>query len=710
MNKNILDKSHNPKERAEHLVSQMTLEEKASQLSYESPAIERLGIPQYNWWNEALHGVARAGTATVFPQAIGLAAMFDDAFLEEIGDIVATEARAKHHEFVRQGDRDIYKGLTMWSPNVNIFRDPRWGRGQETYGEDPYLTAKLWVAYIKGLQGSDPDCLKTAACAKHYAVHSGPESLRHEFDAVVSQKDLWETYLPAFEACVKQGQVESVMGAYNQVNGELSCASPTLLQKILRNKWGFEGHVVSDCGAIDDFHMFHKVTKTPVESAALALKNGCDLNCGHTYLQLLLAHKEGRVTEEEITLSAKRLFTTRFKLGMFDEGHPYQNIAYEVNDCKAHQDKNLEAATKSMVLLKNDGLLPLHKEKINSIAVIGPNADRQIALYGNYCGTAAQMITPLEGIREAVGEETKIYYSPGCHLYKSRVEAMTRENDRLTEALSMVQRADVTVMVMGLDSPIEGEQGDANNAYSSGDRNDLGLPPAQQILMDAVYKLNKPLILVLMSGSAIAAKGADENCSAIIQAWYPGAMGGRGLANILFGKASPSGKLPVTIYQSAEDLPPFEDYAMKGRTYRYMEKEALYPFGFGLGYGKIKLANLTGPEKGLEGEQVTLEVLAENPGQEPVEEVLQCYVKVLNSSLAPTNPSLCAFKRVRLKPGEGKKVAFSVAFEALQVVNEKGKRVVDGKEFEFYVGVSQPDGRSLQLTGQKPLLCRYKLV
>ena len=407
-------------ERAREIVGKMTLQEKAEQLTYNAAANERLNIPRYNWWNEGLHGVARAGTATVFPQAIGLAAIFDDEFLEKVAEVVSTEARSKYNEFSKNDDRDIYKGITLWSPNVNIFRDPRWGRGQETYGEDPYLTSRLGVAFVKGLQG-EGKYLKTAACAKHFAVHSGPEGVRHEFNAVTNNKDLYETYLPAFEACVKEADVESVMGAYNRTNGEPCCGSKTLLVDILRGKWSFKGHVVSDCWAIVDFHMNHKVTSTATQSAALAIKNGCDLNCGNVYLQMMLAYKEGLVSEEDITRATERLMATRIRLGMFNDDCEYDEITYEVNDCKEHNKLSLEAARKSMVLLKNDGILPLDKSKIKSIAVIGPNADSKIMLSGNYYGTASKYTTILEGIHDEVGEDVRVYYSEGCHLYKDKV-------------------------------------------------------------------------------------------------------------------------------------------------------------------------------------------------------------------------------------------------------------------------------------------------
>lgn len=689
-------------ERAKEIVSKMTLQEKASQLTYNSAPIEHLNIPMYNWWNEGLHGVARAGTATVFPQAIGLAATFDDELLKKIADIIATEARAKYNEYSSKEDRDIYKGITLWSPNVNIFRDPRWGRGQETYGEDPYLTSRLGVAFVKGLQG-EGKYLKVAACAKHLAAHSGPEGIRHEFNAEVNVKDLNETYLPAFEACVKEADVEAVMGAYNRVNGEPCCGSKTLLKDILRDKWNFQGHVVSDCWAIADFHLNHGVTRTATESAALALKNGCDLNCGNVYLQMLLAYKEGLVTEEDITRSAERLIATRIRLGMFDEDCEYDNIPYEVNDCKKHNDVSIEAARKSMVLLKNNGVLPINRKNVERIAVIGPNADSQIMLKGNYAGTASKYTTILEGIYEAVDENTRIYYSEGCHLYKDKVEDLAQVNDRITEAVSVAERSDVVILCLGLDSTIEGEQGDAGNSYGAGDKEDLSLPKPQQLLLERVLESNKPVIVILGAGSALSLDGLEDKCSAIVQAWYPGSHGGKAVADIIFGECSPTGKLPITFYKNVDNLPEFTDYSMKGRTYRYIEEEPLYPFGYGLTYSKVELSNLAISDINENFDDVDVTVTIKNIGNCDIEEVLQCYVKDLESKYAVLNHSLASFKRVNLKKSEEKIVNMKINRKAFEVVNENGERILDSKKFKIFVGISQPDRRSIELVGIKPL-------
>lgn len=681
-------------ERAAALVDQMTLDEAAGQLKYNAPAIPRLGVPAYNWWNEALHGVARAGTATVFPQAIGLAAGFDEDMHRDIADTIATEGRAKYNMQARHGDRDIYKGLTFWSPNINIFRDPRWGRGHETYGEDPYLTAKLGVAFVKGLQG-DGKYLKSAACAKHFAVHSGPEAVRHEFDAKVNEKDLYETYLPAFEALVKEAEVESVMGAYNRVNGEPACGSKTLLKDILRDKWGFEGHVVSDCWAIADFHLHHMVTATAPESAALAMENGCDLNCGNTYLHLLQAHQEGRVTEGQIRQAAVRLMTTRILLGLFDDDCEYEQISYLQNDTDANDALALKAAEKTMVLLKNDGVLPLDLQKLKTVAVIGPNADSVPALEGNYNGTSSRYVTFLEGIRKACEGQARVLYSLGSHLHKDRTSGLAQADDRLAEALGVCDEADVVVLCVGLDATLEGEEGDTGNQYFSGDKETLELPDSQRKLIQAVLKTGKPVVTILSSGSAIRI----EEGNAILQAWYPGQAGGTAAANILFGKVSPSGKLPVTFYHGILELPDFTDYAMANRTYRYFTGEALYPFGFGLTYSRVSVLEASAQVQG-GGAAVT--VTMRNMGAADTDEVVQVYIKDEESNFAPLHPALCAFKRVSLKAGETKTVLLPIDYKSFTVVDNDGSRLMDGKRFSLYVGLCQPDAVSEKLTGQKP--------
>lgn len=689
------------KKRAEELVSQMTVEERASQLRYDSPAIPRLGIPEYNWWNEALHGVARGGCATSFPQAIGLAASFDKDLMKQVGEVIAEEGRAKYNAYSKKGDRDIYKGLTFWSPNVNIFRDPRWGRGHETYGEDPYLTGSLAVEFIRGMQG-EGDVMKAAACAKHFAVHSGPEDVRHEFDAEVTEKDLWETYLPAFEACIKEGEVEAVMGAYNRTNGEPCCAHSVLMEDILRGKWGFAGHYVSDCWAIADFHNGHMVTDTPWESAALALEKGCDVNCGVTYLYALKALELGMVTEEQITQAAVRLFTTRFLLGLFDETE-YDKIPYERVECEEHLELAWKAAGESVVLLKNDGILPLKREEIKTVGVIGPNADSRIAMIGNYYGTSSHYTTILEGIQNEAGKDIRVLYSEGCQLWKESAEGLARRQDRLSEALIVAEHSDVVILCLGLDETLEGEERDQGNGVGSGDKKDLLLPEVQRELMEKLLEQDTPVVLCLLAGSAVDVSAAQEKAAAVLQAWYPGAGGGKSVADILFGKISPSGKLPVTFYYNddLEHMPEFTDYSMKGRTYRYLERKPLYPFGYGLTYGDIQVENvqITG-ESGEIQENVQLNIRVKNYGTYTTEDVIQVYVKDMDSVHEVKNSRLCGYQRVSLQPGEEKNISLSLAQEAFCVVNEKGERHQEGKHFRIFVGTSQPDERSRELTGK----------
>lgn len=688
------------RERAKELVSRMTVEERASQLRYDAPAIERLEIPAYNWWGEALHGVARAGVATSFPQAIGMAATFDTELIHQAGDVAGTEGRAKYNAASAENDRDIYKGLTFWSPNVNIFRDPRWGRGQETYGEDPYLTSRMGAAYVEGLQGDDENILKAAACAKHFAVHSGPEALRHEFNAVASKKDMEETYLPAFKACVQEAGVEAVMGAYNRTNGEPCCGSPTLMKNILRDEWGFQGHFVSDCWAIKDFHENHMVTGTPEESAALALKSGCDINCGVTYLQLLKALQEGLVTEEEITEAAVRAFTTRYLLGLFDESE-YDKIPYEKVECEEHLAVAERITRESVVLLKNDGILPLDIQRHKTIGVIGPNANSRVALVGNYHGTSSRYITVLEGIQDKVGNNGRVLYSEGAHLFNDRVESLAWRNDRIAEAVTVAKHSDVVVLCVGLDETLEGEEGDTGNSYASGDKADLRLPQCQTDLMEAVFAVGIPVVLCLMSGSAIDLSLPDEKAAAVLQLWYPGARGGSAVADILFGDCSPSGKLPVTFYRSLDGLPDFEDYAMKGRTYRYMSVEPLYPFGYGLTYADVAVESVRVSAKDDASRDVTLQVDVSNSGRVETEDVIQVYVKDMESEFAVPNHSLCAFARVSLQPGEKRQITLQVSGKSFCAVNEEGERVRDSRKYMLFVGTGQPDQRTETLTGRQ---------
>lgn len=677
---------------AEQVTDLMTTEEQAEQLKYDAPENKKAGLNAYNWWSEGLHGVARAGSATMFPQSIGLAAMFDDELLEKVADIISTEARAKYNTYSKHGDRDIYKGLTLWSPNINIFRDPRWGRGQETFGEDPFLTSRLGVAFVKGLQG-DGEILKAAACAKHFAVHSGPEAVRHEFDAIANPKDMEETYLPAFKALVTEANVESVMGAYNRVNGEGACASQFLMGKL--KEWKFDGYFVSDCWAIRDFHTNHGLTKTAPESAALALKAGCDLNCGNTYLHMMEAYDEGLVDKDDIRNACVHLMRTRARLGMFEESTEFDSIPYSVVSCDEHKAVSLECAEKSMVLLKNNGILPLNKNKIKSIAVIGPNADSREALEGNYCGRADEYVTFLEGIRKAF--DGRIYYSEGAHLFKDRVSQLGQPDDRIAEAQTCAENADVVILCTGLNATVEGEEGDTGNEFASGDKIDLRLPESQRILVEAIMNTGKPVIMVNSLGSAI---NHEADCDALIHAWYPGQLGGTALANIIFGETSPSGKLPVTFYETADKLPEFTDYSMENRTYRYAQGNILYPFGYGLTYSNVICSDLR-------YENHTASVTVENTGSYDTDEVVQFYIKDTSEDAVP-NYSLCGFKRISLKSGEKKSVNVNIRESSFEVVHKDGTRSVDGTEYTIYAGVSQPDELSEKLSGCKTVSIKVK--
>ncbi len=705
-NQNLISKY---RERAHQLISKMSLEEKVSQTLNWAPEVERLGIKAYNWWNEALHGVARAGVATIFPQAIGLAATFDEELIEEVADAISTEGRAKFNMQQKYNDTDIYKGLTFWSPNVNIFRDPRWGRGHETFGEDPYLSSRLGVRYIKGLQGHDENYLKAAACAKHFAVHSGPEDIRHSFDAKVSKQDLYETYLPAFKACVKEAKVEAVMGAYNRTNGEPCCGSKTLLKDILRDEWGFEGHVVSDCWAIKDFHEGHCVTNGPVESVARAMNNGCDLNCGNLFKYLTEAVKEGLVPEERLDEALTNLFTTRMKLGTFDaEGStPYDDIPFTAVDSKEMQELNLRVAQRCITLLKNeDNTLPLDKSKLKTIGIIGPNADNRRALVGNYEGTASRYYTISEGIQEYVGDEIRVLYSEGCHLYRNSLNDLSRGSDRIAEIKAVCEASDVVILCMGLDSGLEGEEGDEGNQFASGDKPGLALPGKQQETIEIAQSCGKPIVLVVLSGSALDLSWADENIPAIIQGWYPGAQGGRAIAKVLFGDKNPEGRLPVTFYRNTAELPDFTDYSMKGRTYRYMEQDALYPFGYGLSYteftySEVKLTSDTISEDG-----ITISAVLTNSGNREGTETVQVYVKADREGTP--NAQLKGIRKVELKPGESREVSVKLELEAFGLYDEEAvKRILPGRYY-ISIGGSQPECRSEKLNGQKVTVLSVK--
>ena len=636
------------KARAKELVAKMTLAEKMSQMKYDAPAIERLGIPAYNWWNECLHGVARSGMATVFPQAIGMAASFDTELMGEVATAISDEARAKYNEYKKFGDTLIYQGLTYWSPNINIFRDPRWGRGHETYGEDPYLTGEMGTAFIKGLQG-DGKYRKLDATVKHYAVHSGPEKERHSFDARVSEYDLYETYLSAFRYCIEKADPSAVMGAYNRTNGEACCASKTLLKDILYGEFGFDGYVVSDCGAICDINNHHKLTQTEAESAALAVNNGCALNCGSAYAHLKTAAAMGLLDEETVTEAVERLFEARFRLGMFDTDCEYDTIPYEVIECEKHRALNRKMAQESIVLLKNDGVLPLGKD-IKTIAVIGPNADDTSVLLGNYNGTPSRYSTLLRGIQEAF--DGQVYYARGCHIFDDTLHDWAEHP--LREAVIAAQKSDVVVMCMGLNPSMEGEEGDGFNGDYSGDKPDIELPASQKKLLEEIIRVGKPVVFVNVSGSCVNLSRADEACAAVVQCFYPGAEGGSALADVLFGKVNPQGRLPVTFYRSTDDLPPFEDYNMDNRTYKYFRGSALYPFGYGLSY-----TNFTRTAAQLDAQNCTVTVCVKNTGDLAGTDTVCLFMKKVCGE-DKERYRLLGFKKAALAAGEDRQLTFEV--------------------------------------------------
>lgn len=826
----------NPKlpleQRVDDLVSRMTLEEKVSQMMNAAPAIPRLGIPQYDWWNEALHGVAFSGVATVFPQAIGLGATFDPPLVNRVATVISDEARAKYHEAQRRGNYDRFHGLTFWSPNINIFRDPRWGRGQETYGEDPYLTSRLGVAFVKGLQGDDPKYLKVVATPKHYAVHSGPEPERHRFDAAANERDMRETYWPAFRATVMEARAASVMCAYNRVNGEPACASTHLLGDMLRGEWGFDGYVVSDCGAIDDIYRRHNFVKTAEEASALAVKRGTDLECGDSYKALVNAVEQGLISEGEIDRALKRLFVFRFRLGMFDppELVPYAKIPFSANDSPEHRQLSLEAARKSIVLLKNDNnTLPLRKD-LKSIAVIGPNADDVQVLLGNYNGTPSRATTPLAGIRSLVSSNTKVLHAVGTTLteisavpvpaanlrgpngepglkaeyfanktlagapvltrvdpevsfdwgmmspapgipaddfsarwtgklvvttsgkyrfgaiaddgvrvyldgkliaedwtdhapatvtgevtleagknydirmeyYESKIGAVARlawqppavvkTGSPYAEAVDAAKQADAVVMVLGLSARLEGEEMNVSEpGFLGGDRVSIDLPARQQRLLESVAATGKPVVLVLLSGSALAVNWANEHVAAIVHAWYPGEEGGTAIAEVLFGDYNPAGRLPVTFYKSVDQLPAFDNYQMDGRTYRFFKGDPLYPFGFGLSYTRFKYSAFSVSSARIAPtESVTVSATVENAGTREGDEVVQAYVTDLAASVRVPIRSLAGIERVHLKPGERRVVKFTLEPRQLAVITDDGRTVVEPGDFKITIGGKQP--------------------
>ncbi|HUA79182.1 MAG TPA: glycoside hydrolase family 3 C-terminal domain-containing protein [Dyella sp.] len=846
------DSHRSVEDRAADLVSRMTLEEEISQMQNNAPAIPRLGIPAYDWWNEGLHGVARAGQATVFPQAIGLSATFDVPLMSDVATAISDEARAKHNEFIRRGMHGRYEGLTFWSPNINIFRDPRWGRGQETYGEDPFLTSRMGVTFVRGLQGDDPTYRKLDATAKHFAVHSGPESERHRFDVHPSERDLYETYLPAFQALVQQGHVDAVMGAYNRVNGESASASQFLLQDTLRKQWGFTGYVVSDCDAVEDIYLHHKIVQTAEQASALAVKNGDDLDCGKTYAALTAAVCDGLISEAQIDTSLKRLMAARFRLGMFDppERVRWAQIPYSVNQSPDHDALSRRAAEESIVLLKNNGILPLSRQ-VHRIAVIGPTADDVTALLGNYHGTPAAPVTILQGIREAVPQAEVTYargadlvegmngpgdavliasnylrpaakatehglkgeYFPGENFdaapvltrtdpdihfnwdhstptddivlrgefpaekalanndfsvrwsgqllppvsgryelsdvasngyrlyvdgrlvidawstgsnpqahkasldleagkaYDIRLE-YTKNNQNndvrlswrlphpkapLQEAVDDARNADVVIFVGGLTSDIEGEEMKISYpGFAGGDRTDLRLPATQKKLLEALQATGKPVVMVLTTGSALAIDWAKQHIPAILVAWYPGQRGGNAVADVLFGATNPAGRLPITFYKADEKLPPFDDYSMDGRTYRYFKGEPLYPFGYGLSYTQFAYSDIRlDHDKVGAQDHLKVTIKIRNTGHRPGDEVVQLYLHALHAAHARSNKDLRGFQRVNLQPGESRDISFDItpAVDMKYYDVDRHAYAVDSGTYQVQIGASSSDIR-----------------
>lgn len=683
--------------KAKELVAKMTVEEKISQLVYNAAAIERLGIKEYNWWNEGAHGVARSGTATVFPHTIAMAATFDPELIETIGDVISTEGRIKYNQHVKYNDFDIFKGLTFWAPNINIFRDPRWGRGQETFGEDPYLSSVLGSAFIKGIQG-DGEFMKACACSKHYAVHSGPEKTRHGFDAIANPHDLYETYLPAFEKTVEAG-VAGVMGAYNRTNGEPCCAHSYLLKEVLRGKWGFDGYVVSDCGALRDIYAEHHFVETKAEAAAVSLKNTCDLNCGETYSALIDAYEQDLITEDDITVAAERLFMIRYLLGEFEETRPYSDIPFSKLDCKEHRELNLRAAEQCPVLLKNENsFLPLDKETTKRIAVVGPNALSVTALEGNYNAYSSEYITVADGIRR-VFTNADISVEKGANYCDEYLCHWSGFQNMISDGIATAEAADITILALGLDCSIEGEDTGFDNDYTAcGDKKTLYLPATQQKLAEAVCDVCDNVIVVLMCGSAIdLGDKVTNHAKAIIHAWYPGAFGGLAVANILAGVANPGGKLPVTIYRGDHNLPDFEDYSMLGRTYRYIDGDALYPFGYGLSFTTYAYENAK--VVSADDKTVKISVDVKNIGERAGFERVQAYASFTDSRTVTPHFQLCGVKAVELAAGESKNVELEIDRYWLKAVTDNGDRVDPDGAVALYIGGHQPDAVSNKLTG-----------
>ena len=693
-----LDTSLPTQERIDDLISSMTVDEKISQLMNANAAIPRLGVKEYDWWNECLHGVARNGRATVFPQAIALGATFDTKLAFEVATAISDEARAKFNIAQKMGNYNRYAGLTFWTPNVNILRDPRWGRGQETYGEDPFLTSQIGVAFVEGIQGNDPKYLKAAACAKHYAVHSGPEALRHEFNAVVSPKDLWETYLPAFESLVKEAKVVGVMGAYNRTDGEACCASPFLLQDILTKQWGFNGYIVSDCGAISDIWKDHHLAATPEEASAMAIKAGLDVNCGSTFESLKKALNDKLITEEDLDKALNDLLKVKFRLGFFDgdEDNPYAQISPDVIGSDAHRKLALEEAEKSIVLVKNKNhVLPLKKD-LKNVFVTGPQATNEEVLIGNYYGVNNNTVNILNGIVNQLSLGTTVNYEYGQLPFQ-------KNNNPIDWVTEPAASADVCIAVMGISGLVEGEEGAAIASDTKGDRTNLRLPQGQIDFLKKIksYGKGKPLVVVITGGSPIAIPEIYNIADAVLYVWYPGEEGGTAVGNILFGDAVPSGRLPFTVPKSVNDLPPYDDYSMKGRTYKYMEKEPQFPFGFGLSYTNFEYNNLT--VEPASNEKVTASVTIINAGKYDAEEVAQLYTSSPIAGNGDPLYSLIAFQRFAIPAGQSKTVHFNLGKKSFMEVNNEGKRVLRKGDYKLWVGGALPGSRSEILGAAKSL-------
>jgi beta-glucosidase len=692
-------------ERVQDLLSRLTLKEKLSQFIHYADGIPRLGIAPYNFWSEGLHGVGRNGRATVFPQAIGMSATWNPTLVKAIAVAISDEGRAKFHEALRtKGKTDQYQGLTIWSPNINIFRDPRWGRGQETWGEDPFLTGEMGTAYVRGLQGDGPKYLRTAACAKHFAVHSGPEKLRHSFNAQVSCRDLYTTYLPAFKKLVIEGKVEAIMTAYNRVLDEPAAVSKLLLKDILRGEWGFTGHVVSDCWALTDIHGGHQYTASPVETAALALKSGCDLECGCTFDHLSEALEQGLVTQADIDLALSRVLATRFKLGMFDppDQVPYAATPMSVVGSKKHRNLAYRAALQSMVLLKNrNQILPI-RSHVKSIFVTGPAAASLDVLLGNYYGINDKMTTLIEGIVGRIPEGIKLEYQPGCMWTQETAVSYNRVED---EAIN----ADITIVCAGTSPLMEGEEGESLLTAENGDRAQIELPAIQEKFIRKLAEHGARIVLVLTGGSPIALGEIANMVEAILFVWYPGQDGGRAVASLLFGDASPSGKLTVTFPKATSDLPPFEDYSMTGRTYRYATCEPLFPFGFGLSYTSFEYRDLKiiSPIDLTAGFRVAITI--KNTGAVSADEVVQLYLRALETHLSAPLNQLIAFQRVSLKPGQIKTIHFTVKSEMLMLVDEDGRLKLEPGKYRLTAGGCSPGAQGEALGAPKPVSEEFKI-